>query len=108
MLPFGSITSLVPLFILAFAYCIYFSAGLITRHIPCNENPTEKVIIKHADDISYHDFRTFIDDDFEDQVCKTDLSPKQFICISFIEVLRDRPTPVFRIQGFFPRPPPLS
>jgi hypothetical protein len=34
MLPFGSITSLVPLSILAFAYLVYLSVSVLNKNIP--------------------------------------------------------------------------
>ena len=41
MLPFGSITSIIPLFILGFVYFIYFSTAFFARYVPQESNETD-------------------------------------------------------------------
>lgn len=114
MLPFGSITSIIPLFILAFAYVIYFSASLLNRHnspasgeiIPENKSEIRAELSSTSD--QFPDFR-YIDDYQVDEIPPSTLekiSFKDFTCSLIEEILYGNLTPQHRISGFSPRPPP--
>jgi hypothetical protein len=61
MLPFGSITSIIPLFVLGFAYLLYFSTSLLSKPeagadqlcVPLSESGKKEIVINTDRQISY-------------------------------------------------------
>ncbi|HLN56286.1 MAG TPA: hypothetical protein VK207_09850 [Bacteroidales bacterium] len=112
MLPFSSITSIVPLFILGFAYVIYFSASILSRNVPETEKAgQDKIIVKaetSSDSFTYIDFRHAANDQSCEAESAFDFSLKDLSCIILHEAPRGKPAPLHRVSQFSPRPPPLS
>jgi hypothetical protein len=61
MLPFGSITSIIPLFVLGFAYLLYFSTSLLSKPeagadhlcIPVSESTKKEITVTPEKQASY-------------------------------------------------------
>lgn len=114
MLPFGSITSIIPLFLLASAYVIYLSATFFSRHVPQENNviEQEKTIyitkVNAGDPVDYPDFRS-VDNGHDEFVAGARDFPLKVICCSHLyEISSGKPVRLHTISGFSPRPPPLA
>lgn len=111
MLPFSSITSIVPLFILGFAYFIYFGASVLSKHVPQTEDSgRDKNIVKtvsNSESITYIDYRLASVDQSCEPEPSFDFSLKDISCIILHEAPHGKPVPLHRVSQFSPRPPPL-
>lgn len=113
MLPFGSITSVVPLVVLGFAYLVYLGAILLNKPAANELQLTEVAVnIIEADASDYSassipDFRYLID---HDDVCTA--SDNEIIKWEhFRSVLHELPPQrqmvLHNVSQFLPRPPPV-
>jgi hypothetical protein len=111
MLPFGSITSVVPLFVLAFAYLIYFGASALNK--TKSEDPALSKELAAETHLPYYQLTT---PDYRDIVVSVDAVPAEVQDISFFSSPDTFPPgiPVKRIiplhcgSYFSPRPPPYQ
>ena len=111
MLPFGSITSVVPLFVLAFAYLIYFGASALNK--TKSEDPALSKELAIDTQLPYNQLTT---PDYKDIVFSVDAIRAEVQVISFFSSPDIFPpgVPVKRIiqlycgSYFSPRPPPFQ
>ncbi len=110
MLPFGSITSLVPLLVLACAYFIYFGAAVVNKHASQEQSTSGKeIIVKSELSFEYRDFRTIDDNETNEFIAdNSEFIPHDFAGIFIIELLHDKLAPPFAVSAFSPRPPPAA
>lgn len=108
MLPFGSITSLIPLTVLAIAYALFIGASALNRINPFAGNSSEKIVIvkatgpDHSEEpaVHYPYLQDFINSDNSNSaisaewVCYrlTEIPPEK-IYIGFYNFLFSRPPP---------------
>lgn len=111
MLPFGSITSVVPLFVLAFAYLIYFGASALNKTKSENPVPGKELVVD-----SQLPYNQPTITDYRDIVVTDDMVPAEDQVFSFSSSSDSFPPgiPVKRIiplyfgSYFSPRPPPFQ
>jgi hypothetical protein len=111
MLPFGSITSVVPLFVLAFAYLIYFGASALTK--TKSENPALSKELAVKTQLPYNQLTI---PDYRDIVVSSDAVPAEVQVISCLSLPDSFPPgipvrriiPLFCGSDFSPRPPPFQ
>jgi hypothetical protein len=113
MFPFSSITSIVPFFVLALAYFLYFSAAIITKHIP-HENLTEQrenTIRSNVNSLpatSYPDYRNVDDSQSPGIITVFHSFPdKDISCIYLGTGSIPGISGPNRVSAFSPRPPPV-
>jgi hypothetical protein len=108
MLPFGSITSIIPLSVLAIAYALFICASALNRIKPAtDDSQVKEIVLKDglADSktsvLSYSDIQDVLCSEEKDDICS---SPGWVCCIVI-----DLP-PATTYTGFtnflFSRPPP--
>jgi hypothetical protein len=112
MLPFGSITSLVPLSLLALAYLVYISASILNKNIPESSQETGEAKVSSftgsdmPDPLFYEDLVNpgFDSDDsftFPDYI-----HFREYACIFFHEKICGGLIAQQCASPFSPRPPP--
>lgn len=114
MLPFGSITSVVPLVVLGFAYLVYLGAILLNKP-PVSEFSGPEATINiiepdTAEDIARQipDFRSFTDNNSDGLSAVEENITDWSHFLSFIaEIPPSRPLILHHVSQFLPRPPPL-
>ncbi len=111
MLPFGSITSIVPLFILGFVYLIYFSASFLNKNKPESiKTDQEQNILFTAVDPDLKDcpdFRIQDDTGTDDYVVlSNDFHNNDLACALLYEIFSGELPSLTRVSQFLPRPPP--
>lgn len=115
MLPFGSITSIIPLFVFALAYVLYFGTSALSRtkaDEPLLSADTEKKEIsidaksRRLSEKTFSFSVTVIDS----EACAEDTAEKVYteIISLFPGLPDDRIYSQFTWSGIFSRPPPLS
>lgn len=113
MIPFGSITSVVPLVVLGFAYLVYLGAILLNKPAACELAGTGKTISiiegdSNADQVrETPDFRFIVDNEIDAaDKYETDIIDWEH----FLSVLHELPVAVpsvlHSVSQFLPRPPP--
>jgi hypothetical protein len=112
MLPFGSITSLVPLSLLAFAYLVYLSFSVLNRNMPESSQETgeAKVSAFSASDmpapVFYQDL-LHPDNNSDDSITFPDnIHFRDYVCIFFHEKICGGLIALQCASPFSPRPPP--
>lgn len=112
MLPFGSITSIIPLFVLAFAYMLYFGASALNKLKPDDGiilAESKAIVFNKQPDQHHHIVYFFQNEVISQDVVKEEASfqfPDHFI--RFIRVIPDEePLRQFTGSGLFSRPPPI-
>jgi hypothetical protein len=111
MLPFGSITSVVPLFVLAFAYLIYFGASALNK--TKSEDPALSKELAADTQLSYNKLTI---PDYRDIVVSGDAVPAEVQVISCFSspdsfppgIPVKRTIPLYCGSYFSPRPPPFQ
>ena len=111
MLPFGSITSIVPLFVLAFAYLIYFGASALNK--TKSEDPALSKELAVETQLPYNQLTI---PDYRDIIVSIDAVPAEvqvisYSCLpdSFPPGIPIRTTiPLYHGSYFSPRPPPFQ
>lgn len=111
MLPFGSITSVVPLFVLAFAYLIYFGASALNK--TKSEDPAFSKELAVDTQLSYNQLTT---PDYRDILISVDAVPAEAQVISCFcspdsfppGIPVKRIIPLYCGSYFSPRPPPYQ
>lgn len=113
MLPFGSITSILPLFVLACAYCVYMGSAVLSRQSPPEDSVIEQdkaiyITKDKADDhTAYPDFRDagngHCDIETGSRDLLLELVERSYLC----EMDYGRPLALQAISCFSPRPPPV-
>lgn len=113
MLPFGSITSVVPLVVLGFAYLVYLGAILLNKPAVSElSKPKESITIIEADahenQISgIPDFRSLTDDEAGASLLSDDDNIGWEYFLSVIPELPPvRASVLHSVCPFLPRPPP--
>lgn len=113
MLPFGSITSIIPLFVLAFAYMLYFGASALNRLKPddiASNSESKDIIFNKQPDQDHHILYFFPNEVISQDVITEEETSVQFPdhFISFIRIIPDEESiPQFTGSGLFCRPPPI-
>lgn len=110
MLPFGSITSIVPLFVLAFAYLLYFSANTLNKNNADEKKVTEEKnqLNPGVNEIFLPDFRIVDDTESDELVNSAKVYPTTNFIISSFRLPPDGNTsPLHWSNCFSPRPPPV-
>lgn len=114
MLPFSSITSLIPLLLLGFAYLIYFCASvfikpviLTNEAIATQEKNSTEAIEPASQQNDYPDYRILADNEITADAVIT----KNAVCCEPCFRLPSgtnnlRLADLHRVAAFFPRPPP--
>lgn len=116
MLPFGSITSVVPLVVLGFAYLVYLGAILLNKPA-IDEFPPNDAAVMNIIEADANGETTFTIPDFRsltgtgtDAIISVDdniIDWSQFL--SFIaEIPPARPLVLHNVSQFLPRPPPAG
>ncbi|HLP73939.1 MAG TPA: hypothetical protein VK155_13620 [Bacteroidales bacterium] len=111
MLPFGSITSIIPLSVLAIAYALFICASALNRIKPATETSQDKEIIVRAGEISADQptnniiYYTDIQDIISSEKINNTFRPPEWFCCKIIEI-----PPEKAYSGYcnfsFSRPPP--
>jgi hypothetical protein len=112
MLPFGSITSLVPLSILAFAYLVYISASMLNKNIPESNKETAEAKVYASSgsetwqQVSYDDFRNHRIDTDDNIAVPDNFHFRDYTSIFFHEITYGELFAPQCVSPFSPRPPP--
>jgi hypothetical protein len=113
MLPFGSITSIIPLFVLAFAYMLYFGASALNRLKPDDNtviSESKDIIFNKQPDQDHHLLYFFPNEVISQDIITEEETAVHFPdhFISFIRIIPDEESiPQFSGSGLFCRPPPI-
>lgn len=113
MLPFGSITSIIPLFVLAFAYMLYFGASALSKLKPDDgvlKSESKDIVFSKQPDQDHHIIYLFQNEVVSQDVIKEEeISfhfPDHFI--RYVRVIPDEESiPQHSGSGLFSRPPPV-
>jgi hypothetical protein len=112
MLPFGSITSLVPLSILAFAYLVYLSVSVLNKNIPESSKTIRQSEISISSDsdnnyrVTYPDFRHHQNDTDDHAVFPGNFYFRDNVGLFFHEIVYGELISPQCVSPFSPRPPP--
>jgi hypothetical protein len=112
MLPFGSITSLVPLSILAFAYLVYLSVSVLNKNIPESSKTIRQaeIIVSSDSDtrsqVTYYDFRNHHNDTDDHIAFPENFHFRVKASIFFHEIIYGELIAPQCVSPFSPRPPP--